>query len=284
MSQSSNLYKRLKLVDEEELHRLVEKHIKEYNPELKAMADRKIEIAQIMEKKDLEPEETLALVEMNKQRYGKYQNTPYNPSPLGLMAKINTGEQTLQGAIQYPPSLANSTPTTEEAEITKSSQDSNIPPLGHAESIGSSNPPLPDVQNYNRNKLKYLAALIQGSDGAIGWDSKTGEIVLDGEKVQDSSFRDLIREMYVGHTGHSNLKGIGKFLQTISRLAGPGGKWENVGLKSIIPRLIYQKKLKKPYTSLASNVSAFSQKGEGKINKSKSDFPPGKKVKIMRLY
>ena len=61
MSASSAIFKRLKLLDEQELDRLIEKQIRQYDPNLRGMVALRKEMDQGMCREDLNPEERIAL-------------------------------------------------------------------------------------------------------------------------------------------------------------------------------------------------------------------------------
>ncbi|KAF0138736.1 MAG: hypothetical protein FD143_3616, partial [Ignavibacteria bacterium] len=63
--------KKLKLVNEQELTRLIEKQIRQYDPGLKVLANIQHEMDTIMEREDLLPEEKLALYKSAQLRFAK---------------------------------------------------------------------------------------------------------------------------------------------------------------------------------------------------------------------
>ena len=287
MSWQPNLYKRLKLVDEDELHRLIEKQIRDYNPNLKAMADRKIDMQSVFDRKDLTPEEKLLLIEANQQRFTQLQNkmnftlpkvTP-NPFPPVAAAAGPAPPPAAAAAPLLPRPVA-----AGEPDLALAAAAAPIPvPDGKAmletDKISESedfqvSDDLPQVQNKHKMKLQKLGELIDNSAGAIGKDSVTGQLVLDGKRIENSSFNDLIKELY-SHNKHSNLIGQDALLDTISRLNSPGGKWHNVKLNSLIPR--HQIKNRIGYFKLDV------QQGKGFV-KNLGNFPPGRKPKAMWLY
>ena len=158
MSRHSNLFKRLKLVDEEELHRLVERQLREYNPQLKAMADRKIELDNVLERKDLTPEERLALFEANKQRYVQHQSDipstpaadpiPYTPTVTTAAVPDNFQEVEEEVAVTAAgiPSTSSSSSSSLK-RLPKSLSPENI--LDIKAGVPTVNSYLPDVQSFH---------------------------------------------------------------------------------------------------------------------------------------
>ena len=282
MSWHSNLFKRLKLVDEEELHRLVERQLREYNPQLKAMADRKIEIDNVLERKDLTPEEKLALVEANKQRYVQHQSDiPATTDPIPYTPTVTTTRmadnyQEVEGEEEATPGIPSASSLIPKRK-PKSLSPESILDIKAGGGVPAVNSYLPDVQSFHKHKLNYLGALIEASGGAISRDPETDELMIHGETIEKSCFNDLIREFYV-KTSKPNLIGQSRLLDTMALLLRPGGKWGNVSLKMIIPRTTYAAKLK-----LLKGF--YSQKGEGfKKHSFPPPHPPGDKVKLLRMY
>ena len=61
MSASSAIFNRLKPLDEQELDRLREKQIRQYDPNLRRMVEMRKDMDEIMCREDLNPEERVAL-------------------------------------------------------------------------------------------------------------------------------------------------------------------------------------------------------------------------------
>lgn len=268
MSLHKGVFAKFKLVDEEELHRMVEKEIRNHNPELNAMADRKMEMANILQNTE-GTQDKLALLKANQQQYAQHKlnlGKPTIPRPLDSnMSEGVTTATTAAIPLQHDPYIQS---------IDVPSATIQHPALDHSILTSSS---LPLVQPIHKQRLNYLSALIQGSGGLISRNPVTDELVLDGTVIPNSSFHDLIREFYI-RSGRANLNGQDKLLDAIARMLSQGGKWERIGIKSIIPRSNYIAQIK---TRLIRE-----QKGKG-IRKSLVHHfipPPGRKVKYLRLY
>lgn len=286
-AKATNPFKRLKLVDEEELQRLIERQIRDYNPALRAMADRKQEIANLMDRRDVTDEEKLALFEANKQRYAEHQNA------------FDGTQQLPQRTVTLPSSTAAAAAATPERVQQADAAAAARGAAGDGEEWAGAEgemkyspdvfvpiiPTLPEIPPTHQQKLNYLGALIEGSAGAIQRNTQTGEIILDGESIPKSSFNDLIKEFFVT-SKKPNLTGQSKLLQVISRLLRPGGRWESVRLKSIIPRTLYLSKLKllKPPSPPSEQSGMGKRKVASTSLGTRSNVPPGQKIKTLRLY
>ena len=73
---TSALYKKLKLVDDQEIGRLFEKYLREYDPALRVLANSHREMETILGRKDLSPEEKFSLFKSNQQRFSKLKVPP----------------------------------------------------------------------------------------------------------------------------------------------------------------------------------------------------------------
>lgn len=277
MSWHTNLYKKLKLVDEDELHRLIEKQIREYNPELKAMVDRKLDMHKVLDQKDLTPEQKLLLLDANKQQFSQYQNK----ANFNLSSKDQTLPTPLPPPPQPPPIEPSLSAVIEPDENSFPEEEEDTPW------------PYPDVPTVHKDKIDLLGSLIENSNGTIGRDPSTDELVINGEKIVNSSFHDLVKDLFVRSKQTANLKGQDQLISAISRLVSPGGKWENIRLSSIIPRTSHTKRIKFMRPISKKSFHTFDRKsghfplqsgkgvGETKI---KYRAPPGQKIKILRLY
>ena len=85
-SRSSALFKRLKLLDERELDRLIERQIRLYDPAIHSMAQMGKELASALSRDDLPADEKLALFKATQNRYNKIKPSAVAILPTGAMA------------------------------------------------------------------------------------------------------------------------------------------------------------------------------------------------------
>ena len=78
---AAQLFKRLKLIDEQEVGRLVEKHLREYDPALHSLATIHKEMETVLNRDDISPEEKLSLFKINQQRFGRIKIPPVDATP-----------------------------------------------------------------------------------------------------------------------------------------------------------------------------------------------------------
>ena len=66
---SSNLFKKLKLIDEHEIQRLVEKHLRQYDPSSRTLANLHQDMDMVIQRDDITPEERIALLKATQNRF-----------------------------------------------------------------------------------------------------------------------------------------------------------------------------------------------------------------------
>ena len=84
---ASSLFKRLKLIDEQELTRIVEKQIKEYNPGIRSLANLQQEMDGVVNNEGISPVEQLALYQSAQQRFRKIK-IPDTKNPVEALATV----------------------------------------------------------------------------------------------------------------------------------------------------------------------------------------------------
>ena len=249
---TSPAYKKLKLVDEQEIHRLIEKQIRQYDPAIKAMADLTLDMGQTLNRKDLTPEEKLGLLQANQQRFAHLRPYAMPSSAAAPPPLLPTGLPVL------PPNTPNaaaaaaadSTPNLLKSAADKLVSEGDGKTMSTSYSDGSTEaerstrimkhmPRVPPKHDY---RMEHFSKLIDSSQGVIDVDPKSGELIIEGQKIPDSSFRELMREFYTA-TASPNLKGQDLLLSTIAKLRSPGEIWENIKLKDVIPRTGYHSRI-----------------------------------------
>ena len=69
------LFKKLKVIDEQEVGRMVEKYLRQYDPALRLLANTHQEMGSILARNDLTPEEKFSLFKCNQQLFFKNQGS-----------------------------------------------------------------------------------------------------------------------------------------------------------------------------------------------------------------
>lgn len=335
MTSRSPLFKKVKLVDEQEIHGLIEKKLRQYHPALKAMADLSMDMNHTLNRSDLSPEEKIALLIANQQRFSQIQQgstqpvppplshppiptgsrrlatrqsraprvTPAPPplaSPIDLLpSSSSTGTVTTEGSFDDPlsgpedlrsPSHQGSLKAEEFETKVKAAMEN--PELKTA--VGTSQTRrlptqsyhmMPSVEDKHKNRLFNFSKMIDKVPHMISYQPDSGEIILEGKLIPNSSFHDLIRDFYAP-SGHHNITGQEKLLNTIQNLMSIGQPWANTTLRDVIPRTSFHPSLKPPPPNpktFKSSRKRSSQKQGGR-GLSFPVQPPGKLVRVLHLY
>ena len=287
MSASSAIFKRLKLLDEQELDRLIEKQIRQYDPNLRGMVAMRKEMDEVMCREDLNPEERIALYKSAQQRFLKLRPTcttdttiiAAQPAPLipALPASPAHGP-TAQKAVEKP--MENARISLASSSTSNPNQELNAQPEGK-------------VKIPTRSKQKYdnLCSLIKGNTDLISLNSSTNELVLDGQTIPKSNFHNLISSLYSSDP-KLNLEGEEVFHKALSKLIYRRGKGDPEEFVSRTSKVNQIAKLKGDESDSVKGMDTGTVKQKGQGLKRKNQFlnlhssppPPGKSVKVLYLY
>ena len=111
-SATATLFKKFKLVDDQEIGRLVEKYLRDYDPALRVLANSHREMEGYLARNDLSPEEKFSLFKSNQQRFSKLKVPPAEV-PIAPMFGMNIP---LAPALA-PPALNAPNPADAQANI-----------------------------------------------------------------------------------------------------------------------------------------------------------------------
>ena len=316
MNSAANIFKKLKLIDEQEIQRLVEKQLKEYDPVLRTLGKLQREMDSVLDRDDLSAEDKQGLYQANLGKFLSMKNisgtskAPTDPTPPPLLPT---------------PTIAVSTTSKSAAEASpKADSHSDISisdpaPAAHLESnpdiLSNSlavkdqfDEPLKTVSiDFNKikglkptsmTKVNNLKELIESNPNRMRVKDDTGEIIIDGNVVENSSFYDLIKSLYVDDK-KSNLTGNRKFLDTLSNMINSDPqKIESANfvsrrdVKKILDE-IGSASMMSTSSATSTSSSSLSQKGSGHFeNRKRKEIhpistgkkPPGKAIKVLYLY
>ena len=280
MSLPSSLFKRLKLIDEDEIQRLVEKHLRDYDPTLKGLAQIHREMDTNLTRPDLEPEEKLTLFQNSQQRFTpeqwptqkkqiNYQLDPVREKPNGAP------QQDTAVLVQEPIENLPNGFKAKQRRAKNGPLHANIvrDPKADEETQPFNKNWLPVVSKRHGKKLTLLSDLISKHPTVLSNDAQTGEVVVNGRKVQNSSFQDLISDLYF-HSKKSNLIGQKQFLEGLSKI-----------MKSDYPH--FEPRAFASNTNLIHSLeNSLGQVGKGRNVRHIPNFhsPPGSAIKVLYLY
>lgn len=302
---ASTLFKKLKVVDEQDVLRMIEKQLRQYDPALRAMARMKQEMDSTFMREDLSPEEKLTLLKANQQRFTQMK------SGVGSVVQV---EAPAVAAAPTQPALLAPDNEDEDSDVDEY-HDSPSSPRQRTDSIaslqndqgaatGSSTSDAlglyPRVDERHAESFQAFEKLLKNSENFLKPNPSNGELMIEGKSIPGSSFQDLVQALFLTRKG-LNLKGQTEFIATMRRLAQnrTNGWPDLLNLCKLIPRTSIVKVLKaeslspasfnNPVLTRAGKLKKGEQKGTGKgrlICKRKGfhSGPPGKRIKVMYLY
>ena len=277
MMAASNLFKKLKLIDEQDIQRLVEKHIRQYDPSLRTLGNLHRDMDSVINRDDISPEEKIALFKSTLARFTNLK------SPVASVEAHPFIPASDEDQPPTAPSLANLPPPPRHplpirVKLPKDTLDAraaaalpHVDPTGDAKIAKTVVPAhaqfMPDLPDRFATKYARLKDLITKSPDIITHEPRTGELIVARKVIPQSSFHDLISNLYLQNKQH-NLLGQPEFLEALSELIKSEGG-ENQDPKSFISR--------KSHLRLMTGEK--TQKGQGRVS-----HPPGKAIKVLYLY
>ena len=290
------LFKKYRLVDESEIDRVIEKRLRQYDPNLHSMALLKKDMTDILSQKNLYPEEKLNLYKANQNRFGQLNKAYTNPNislPPAPPPTPSTVPEDQVNLLQAGDSFINSTAlentttplaiSVQENQLQSSPKENDIE-SGHGKVINNNQEEhetkqptrispidksvvdkLPPRYNY---KASSLILFLENHSDRISYDKQSGEAILNGVKIPHSSMKDLISSLYV-QPGKLNLQGKAEFNKTFANLLKKEFKGK---INSIVSNRVIIKTLE----NLTKQIP--QQKGKGLSR------PPGKSIRFMKLY
>lgn len=257
-------FKAMTLISEAELARLRDRQLTEYNPSVRSMTKLQALIDKVFEDKNLTAEEKQKILntlhERFSQLYSKYKNIG-TPTPSIADVPPASGANTNESLIpESDPSFISASdeqiPDNNDGDITEEETSFGFPKIDLAEKF--------------KRKLGLFIDFLKENKNSIACTSKN-ELVIDGKIFPNSSFSDLVRNMYV--KGHKlNLSGSEEFLTKLASLEVDANIFSNSDNIMMLQDPVFNPKY---------------QSGKGKKRtplKSDSSVPPGKLPRILRLF
>ena len=293
----------MRLIEEAEFDRIKQKQIRDYNPQLKAMADIQTSIDNFLMDSTLGYDEKLPLI--------NYLNGKFNSL---FQATRNTLGNRSEPLVIPTPALAANAPPPSAAAAATDSASAAAPTIAAFSSSAQEGPekstPLPttiDAKIPGQYAKKYndLLQFLQNQQAAGVIERTTSnEMRINGELIPNSSFTDLMRGLYTRNQT-MNYTGENKFLQALSTLKLPTtlisnkdalAKLEGLGV-GVLGAHTKSNKASLETVPSASKLADTDiaedkgkQEGRGLLWKQKNPImkfikaPPGNRPKILRLY
>lgn len=276
---ASEFYRKMKLVDEAELERLIEKRIKQYDPTTRAMSKLQIEMANIVDRPDITPEEKLTLFKTANQRF-QHLHSPAQISQ-AQQAMNNLLPQSVAAHSFQAPALNDTMNSSDigleeqEAGQVEDERTASTPmPARMSERLqdkwAKAAPPEPKIPHRHLAKFHNLDQLIAQNSEVIKPNPHTGEIIVDGRIIPNSNFAALAENLYSEKSGH-NLAGYQDFVMALKKIFHSDKGYISA------KRYIINKKVLEHINEPESGRKAHGQTGKG-------THPPGRPVKMYYLY
>jgi hypothetical protein len=307
---SGQRFKKMYMIDEEDLNRQRQKQLRDYDLKLRAMQELESEFVDALGRKDLTLDQRLELWKEAKNRYKaiqeQYRLEPKTRMPAAPIAPAPSIPP--PPPPPPPPALIRHTAPSHSTPILPRVTVPKISPREGAEvkSFKDTDPfslfESSDAENENEGESSKFNADENVSDETLDLNydkiyeslprqqkkkfyrlispikhnrdkisaSSTNQLVIDGKVIPGSDFSDLVTSLFV-HNKSYNMIGLDQFLHALRSL-------------KINDSFISNKYVRDNYTSLTSHERSL---GKRKLRKQLGNgraFPPGKQIRILRVY
>ena len=317
-------FRKVRLVDENELSRLVEKRIKEYNPGLNVLAKLQLQQDSLLNEPELTSEEKLNLFKRLQNRFTNIKSQTFE-SPLKNsiddteIARFNSllrGRPVIHKT-KFPrnESILSDNPIRKELsleaeETDESDEDEDayqfadaVPDLSSKSLTSSRHPEADDEEksrieagkfhsgDINRKylpKFSNLTTLLSKYPEKLTVDPDSDEAIIKGKRIAGSNTSDLLYNLYRSSKSKNSI-GASEFLQTLKEIFHSDS--------SLVPKdfisnqeLLYDIATVHPFSKALkhrhTSTSTKTQLGDGFPRRLKSHYslPPGKLIRVLYLY
>ena len=290
-----SVFRKMRLVDDSELQHLIEKRLREYDPTLSKRADLQIEMSGLLDRNDITAEEKLALYKATQTNYDSLTRDRPDPATQGQNIDLPRVPVGPEGLPPLPPpgnplsvpetrTLADvrallkkvhpvaAHPSRDASGSSASPSDETVSNVLNAEDSATGDKGVKKHTGSERNAEKQtrLFTLLKQNPQFVTEDPQTGELILEGQRIPNSSYRNLFSSLYQTQSTH-NLTGWTQFLTTLAKLFNKSSiRTQNltnyISAKSAIDQL---------------NPQTGKGRKRGHISKT---TPPGRRLKVLKLY
>jgi len=293
-------FQKAMLVNEEELSRLVEKQIREYNPNLHILGQIQLQQESILNNPKLSSDDKLHLFKKLQQRFSTMKHVSFSPpisdskknlnflkrkaAPEDIFEvhteKSDHGLDEKEEDVSDQETLSGKDSLKDLSEL-KDDDEKNFPG-GDSSSADEGEIEVKDLPRKFNTKFNRLKELLHANQGKISSKARTGEAIIHGQVIKGSKYSDLIKNLYQ-YSENRNLVGTPQFSKALREI------FQNK--KDIYPDQYVSNKdflaqVRHPLSSSSSTSQSSalsnSQFGTGKQKRTLST--PGKSVKVLYLY
>ena len=258
-------FKKFVIINPSELERLKEKRIRDYDQNLTALARLETNIESVLADDSISIEDKLKHYSILSSKFENIQSK-CNKSCLQTSRAV-TAPVVLAPNLNIEPPNQAPLPDQEEIQPQVQPEDLHLLPIKEDAAVLPQVVDKLDDDNLILNlppqfhsKFNSLMAIVKNFPGEIS-RSINNELIISGKVIPDTSFTELIRNLYIQSASHNNI-GQTQFLQALVKC-------------NIKPILISNTKLHPTYQKLL-NQNPNTQTGNGP--------PPGKRPFILMLY
>ncbi len=279
-------FNKARLVNEEELSRLVEKQIREYNPNLHIFGQIQLQQESILNNPKLSSDDKLLLFKKLQQRFSNMKHVSFSGPSSNPKKNLNELKRKASFEDIFDEHTAKSVEGDPDEEVA-SDQDTTLEKHSLQEMSESKDEEddeksfpaeaefeIKDLPRKYITKFNRLKELLHDNQGKISFKASTGEAVLNGRVINGSNLTDLIKNLYQ-YSENRNLVGTGQFTKTLREIFQ---KQKDLYPGQYVSNKDFLAQVRHPLSSSSST----SQIGTGKKNLSLST--PGKSVKVLYLY
>ena len=253
-------FKRLQLESEEELNRLKQKQIAQYDPQLRAAAFLQSEIDDLLSNKQMDPDHKMRLFQMAQQRF------------TSLRGK-HAMEKTTLGGIRTQMEddvVVPAIPAQQGAPLAQV----HLAPAGAQALPADQNPLIDFLPRRSQDKAKKLLHELKRRGAEITED-EGGQMVIADQPIIGSNYKDLLLSLYSSRKGFQP-HGQDTFLDALGKATIPHAL---IGNTKIIPQI--------PHTALTSSQSStalFTSSKPTSSSKASSSKSTSKKAKVADIF
>ena len=218
-------FRKFVLISRNELDRIKEKRIREYDQNLSALARTERDIEELLSDQTIANVDKLNTYNKLSQKFDKLRPGVVSIGPTGEFVpdpndtiqqvlptpQANQEDVRAKDAIATPLAVATvEPPAATEQDVAAAVAKPEAEPLLPGDMIGFAEVNLPPIYTHKYTRLKLLI----DQNPTIVRASPNGLLVINNHELPDTSFKDLVRELYI-QSGKHNKVGQNQFLQAL---------------------------------------------------------------------
>ena len=256
-------FRKLQLVSEEEINRLKQKQLSQYDPQLRAAAFLQSEIDDILTNKDMDVQRKTTLFQTAQQRFASLlgKNVMANQSMGGIRTQMEHDEEAAPAARALPAAPHRVLPVAQEPTEEDDVQIGQL---------------LGTVPKSQKERAQALLNFLESKKADLTYDNM-GQLVIKGQPVIGSNYQDLILSLYT-YRKTFYPHGLDVFVNALRQLNVPRGIIKNTKLLVSKP----------PASSSTEDDNPldlfFGTSDHPPPSKKRTHRPPGSTPQVLSVY